>query len=193
MLLGAVVAIGIGACGSHRAANVVETVTVTTPAKTTSTHPTSTGAPQRTASTPSPQATTRTAPAPAFTQTGGAPAGGAAEQAALARVRALGFTPSSASTYAPNQTLRVLIGRRGDSQQAFFFDLDRYLGTDTSVASGQVAVVGQQDTEVTLRYGLYGSADRDCCPSRGFRTVRFALDMGRLQALDPIPSLALRR
>ena len=73
-------------------------------------------------------------------------------------------------------------------QQAFFFVDGRYLGTDASTPSGQIAVVNQSDTEVTLAYSLYRSSDPICCPGGGRAQVRFQLNNGRLTALDPIPA-----
>ncbi|HEU0315702.1 MAG TPA: LppP/LprE family lipoprotein, partial [Solirubrobacteraceae bacterium] len=73
------------------------------------------------------------------------------------------------------------------------FDGPRYLGTDASAPSGQIAVVGNGDTDVRLRYALYRSSDPDCCPTGTPRTVDFTLDGGHLVAADPIPAVADRR
>jgi hypothetical protein len=107
-------------------------------------------------------------------------------------VRAHGYTPGDPSQYHPSQTLQVLLGTRtgsgeGHAGQAFFFLGGHYLGTDTAAPSGAIRVVSQSDTEVTLAYSLYAPHDALCCPSGGERTVRFALDNGRLTPLDPIP------
>jgi LppP/LprE lipoprotein len=132
---------------------------------------------------------TRTNTAPAFTkQTTGAEGLGAA----LAAVKAHGFTAGDTSNYHPQQTLRVLVGTRtgsgdGYGQQAFFFLDGRYLGTDTSQPSASVKVVGQSDTEVTLAYPLYKPHDPLCCASAGQATVHFQLNNGRLVPLNPIP------
>jgi LppP/LprE lipoprotein len=132
-------------------------------------------------------ASTRTAPGPAFAQS----TGGEGLSAATAVLQARGFTPVDTSQYHPSQTLQVLIGSRGGSdQQAFFFVNGRYIGTDTSQPSGHVSVVEQGDTEVTLAYALYRPSDPVCCPSGGQTTVRFELNNGALEPLDPIPPAA---
>ena len=68
--------------------------------------------------------------------------------AAVAVVRAHGYTPDDTSEYHPGQTLRVLVGTRtgsgdGYGQQAFFFVDGRYIGTDTkepsATAEGRLA------------------------------------------------------
>lgn len=133
--------------------------------------------------------TTRTATAPAFAQQ--QPGGEGLDQA-LAVVKAHGFDASDTSEYHPAQTLRVLIGTHrgpagGATQQAFFFVGGRFLGTDTSAPSGEVKVVGQSDTEVTLAYSMYRPHDKPCCATGGEAKVRFQLDNGRLAPLDPIP------
>jgi hypothetical protein len=115
--------------------------------------------------------------------------------AALAVVRAHGYTAEDTSDYHPNQTLRVLIGtgshsNDGYDKQAFFFVDGRYLGTDSSRPSAQIGVVSQSDTEVTLAYGLYRPNDPLCCPGGGTAHVRFQLNNGRLVPLDPIPPLS---
>jgi hypothetical protein len=157
----------------------------TTPATTTTGTTTTATAPSETTSTPS---TTRTATAPAFTETEKSTGGTSGEglTAALAVVRAHGYTAQDTSTYHPNQTLRVLIGTdaAGSGQQAFFFLDGRYLGTDTKQPSAQVHVVSQGDTEVTLAYPLAGG---------GEATVPFQLNNGQLAPLAPIPSAADRQ
>jgi hypothetical protein len=149
-------------------------------------------APKTTASTPTgTTSTTRTAPEPSFTEgEHGAKAG--TLPAAVAVVKAHGFTPVDTSEYHPNQTLRVLVGTRtgsgdGYGQQAFFFLGSRYLGTDAKEPSAKLKVASQGDTEVAIAYPLYRRKDPLCCPSGGQRTVHFALDNGKLTALDPIP------
>jgi hypothetical protein len=160
------------------------TSTATTPTGTTTGGGASGGAPAATS--------TRTATAPAFaekekgaTAEGGLPA-------AVAVVRAHGYTASDTSDYHPDQTLRVLVGtgshsNDGYDKQAFFFVDGRYLGTDASRPSAQISVVAQSDTEVTLAYRLYHPNDPLCCPGGGEAHVRFQLNNGRLVPLDPIP------
>ena len=107
-------------------------------------------------------------------------------------MRSHGFTPTDTSEYHPSQTLRVLVATRtgsgdGYGQQAFFFLDGHYLGTDTKEPSAKLKVVSQGDTEVAIAYPLYRRNDPLCCPSGGQRVVHFALNNGKLQALDPIP------
>jgi LppP/LprE lipoprotein len=180
----------LAGCGSQ-----TKTVTVTgLPATSSSTK---TAAPPATttgaASTPAPASsstsTTRSAPEPAFTEQESHPEG-ATQAAALLRTQ--GYTPDNTSEYHSNQTLRVLVGTRtgsadGFNQRAFFFVDGRYLGTDSKEASAQLKVLSQSDTEVTLAYGMYRKSDPLCCPGGGQQIVHFALNDGKLTALDPIP------
>ena len=188
-------AVALGGCGSGQ----TKTVSVSgSPTPATGTATTHTG-PAASATVPSTSATstsgqgngeaTRTAPAPAFTKQ---TATGEGLGAALAVVKAHGYTAGDTSDYRPDQTLRVLVGTRtgsadGYGQQAFFFVDDRYIGTDTSEPSAAIKVLSQSDTEVTLAYPLYRAHDPLCCPGAGQATVRFQLNNGRLVALDPIP------
>jgi len=160
-------------------ASTPTTTTSTTPAQTT----TNGGA--------SAPATTRTAPEPAFTETSTS-SSSEGLTAALATLRAQGYTTSDTSVYHPNQTLRVLIGTRNGStdgygQQAFFFVNGRYIGTDSKVPSATVSVVGQGETEVTLAYPLYRRGDPVSSPSGGQAKVTFQLNNGKLVPLSPIP------
>jgi hypothetical protein len=162
---------------------------------TTKSSPTTTTPPGTTTSTNGTGGveTTRTSGAPAFTKES---TGGEGLGAAVATVKAHGYTAGETSTYRPEQTLRVLVGTRtgssdGYGQQAFFFVDGRYIGTDTSEPSSSVKVVGQSDTEVTLAYPVYKAGDPLSKPS-GEKTVRFQLNNGRLLALDPIPAASAR-
>jgi hypothetical protein len=110
----------------------------------------------------------------------------------VATVNRLGYTVPDPSTYRPQQTLKVLVGvARGSSdarvQRVFFFEGDRYLGTDASTPSAQLRVAAQDDTSATVAYRLYRPRDPLCCPTGGERQVRFQLDNGRLTALGTIP------
>lgn len=198
MLAAVAAAAALAGCGSQ-----TKTVTVAgTPASTGGETPggaatTSTSTPATTpstSSTPTETASTRTAPEPSFTEQEGHSAEGAAAAAAV--VSAHGFTARDSSEYHPDQTLRVLVGTRtsggSEQQQAFFFLDGRYLGTDTRSPSGQIAVVAQSDTEIAISYGIYRQGDSACCPGGGHQVVHFALDNGRLAALDPIPALSSR-
>jgi hypothetical protein len=158
------------------------------PSPTGSASSTSTGS----TSAATPSAPQRTASSPAFARQEGSSEG---LDSALAVLRGHGFVAGDPSEYHSAQTLRVLIGTRGGpgagrAEQAFFFEDGRYLGTDTSQPSSSMAVVSQSDTEVTLAYTLYRPHDPPCCPGGGRASVRFALDNGSLQALDPIPPVS---
>ena len=197
----------LAACGS----TTTETVTVThtetlaqsQTATSTSTHSTSTSSTTTSTavassvtvtttpaptSTTAPTATTRTETAPAFVGTTTTPGG--ALGAAVAVLERKGYTAVDTSTYNAGDTLRVLVGRAAGGERAFFFDQGTYLGTDASTASGQITVLGRNDTEVTLAYGTYQPGAS--APS-GSKRVRFALDMGQLSPLGPIPSVTVRR
>jgi hypothetical protein len=132
---------------------------------------------------------TRTSTAPAFAQQD---SGEGSLTAAVAAVRAKGYTPIDTAEYHRSQTLRVLTARRAgaagaNEQHAFFFVDGRYLGTDASQPSASLKVLSQGETTITLGYGLYREGDPSTRPSGGEASVRFQLDNGRLTALDPIP------
>ncbi len=171
----------VTAAGSPRATSTSATThtTSSTPATTT------------TATTPASTTTTRAAPEPSFTESEQESKSGTLG-AAVATVRARGFTPNDPSEYHSGQTLRVLLGTRtgsgdGYGQQAFFFLDGRYLGTDAKEPSAKLRIVSQGDTEVAIAYPLYRSSDPLCCPGGGQRVVHFALNNGKLAALDEIP------
>jgi hypothetical protein len=84
----------------------------------------------------------------------------------------------------------VLIGRSAAGESAFFFDQGTFIGTDAGTPSRHVTVVAHGDSEVTLAYDVYAPGGQ--APS-GRRRVSFALDMGQLSALGPLPSSAARR
>ena len=171
----------VTAAGSPRATSTSATThtTSSTPATTT------------TATTPASTTTTRAAPEPSFTESEQETKSGTLG-AAVATVRARGFTPNDPSEYHSGQTLRVLLGTRtgsgdGYGQQAFFFLDGRYLGTDAKEPSAKLRIVSQGDTEVAIAYPLYRSSDPLCCPGGGQRVVHFALNNGKLAPLDEIP------
>jgi cytoskeletal protein RodZ len=161
---------------------------------TTSTTTTTSTAASTSSSSTAETETTRTETAPAFVGTN--PTSGVAIghdlAAAIAVVKQAGYVPLGTGTYDPANTLRVLIGRRPGtaSERAFFFDETIYLGTDAASPSQQISLLSANDTEATLSYAIFSpGASR---PS-GHRDVRFALDMGQLSALDPLPGVAERR
>jgi hypothetical protein len=192
----------LSGCGSGGTKTV--SVSSATPPGTTAQHTTTTGtthsSPKTTATTNTATSTTgggggettRTTTAPAFTKES---TGAEGMGAALAVVKAHGYTAGDTSDYHPDQTLRVLVGTRtgsgdGYGQQAFFFVGGRYIGTDTREPSASVKVVAQSDTEVTLAYPLYRPHDPLCCAGGGKATVRFQLNNGRLVPLGTIPPVS---
>jgi hypothetical protein len=190
----------LAGCGSQTKTVTVASAPAATGAQTpTSTTTGTTSAPATTPTSTTPTQTeassTRTAPEPSFTE-GQSHSSSEGASAAAAVVGAHGFTARDTAEYHPGQTLRVLVGTRtsegAQQQQAFFFLEGRYLGTDTKSPSGQISVVSQSDTEVAIAYGIYRQGDSACCPSGGSRVVHFALNDGRLTALDPIPALSSR-
>ena len=165
---------------------------------TTSTTATSTTTPtaSTTPTTATTTTTTRTETAPAFVGTNPTSPGAVSHDlaAALAVLAKAGYAPVRPSTYRAGDTLRVVIGARTGSsvpaERAFFFDQTIYLGTDARSPSAQISLLSQSDTEVTLGYALYRTGAST--PST-LRRVHFALDMGQLSAIDPLPSAAARR
>jgi len=102
-----------------------------------------------------------------------------------------GFAAVSSATYGPPDTLHVLIGRApGGGERAFFFNEGQFIGTDSPQPSARIVVVSHGDSEATLAYAVYAAGART--PS-GERRVSFALDMGQLSALGPLPSVSARR
>ena len=153
------------------------TSTQTTPSASGSTTPST-----------SPPPPTRTAPAPSFvTNPPGSGGTGADLASATAAVRRAGYSVSSTTSYHEDDTLRALIGKSAAGERVFFFDRTKYLGTDAARPSGHVTLTAQSDTEVSVRYTIYSRG-----APVGAKTVRFALDMGMLSALDAIPSAAAR-
>ncbi len=197
--IAAIGALALGGCGSGATKTVSvsgsfsphTTVQRTSTTGTTSSSPTTTAPAStttRTNETGGAEAT-RTTTAPAFAKE---PTSAEGVGAAVAVVKAHGYTPGETSTYDPSNTLHVLVGTSSGSsdgygQQAFFFVDGRYIGTDTKEPSASVKVVAQSDTEVTLAYPLYKPGDPSSHPSGGEATVHFQLNNGRLVALNPIP------
>jgi hypothetical protein len=190
-VLGAVLLAGCGSQTKTVSISSAPPAATTTPTSSTAT---TTAQAPTTATTPAPStgtSTTRTAPEPSFAEGEGGGKEGSL-QAAVATVRSHGFTPVDASEYHSSQTLRVLVATRtgsgdGYGQQAFFFLDGHYLGTDAKEPSAKLKVASQGDTEVAIAYPLYRRNDPLCCPGGGQRVVHFALNNGKLQALDPIP------
>ncbi len=218
LVLAAALVATLAACGSGTPATVTVTRTVpasttssaaaappshtssssssssTTTSSTTSSTSSATSSTSTAASSTSSTQTTRTQTGPAFVGTN--PSSGAAIghdlAAAIAVLARHGYVPISTASYGSDDTLRVLIGREPGTanEHAFFFDQTIYLGTDASAPSQQISLVSHGDTEAVLAYELYQPGAS--APSSE-STVEFALDMGQLSALDPLPSVAKRR
>jgi hypothetical protein len=181
----------LAGCGSQTKTVTVASAPTPGAAASTTTTGSAPAAPKTTSTpTSSSTTTTRSAPEPSFTEPEQASKSGTLG-AAVAVLRARGYTPNDTADYHPDQTLRVLIGTRHGSDasgmQAFFFLGGRYLGTDSKEPSGTLKVVSQSDTEVALGYPLYRKGDPLCCASGGTRVVHFALNNGKLTPLDAIP------
>jgi hypothetical protein len=179
---------GKGSTAAHREGAAKEATPATSPASSTASTSTSSRPGLATITKTATATSTRTSSAPAFAQP---ESRGQALAAAVATVERQGYRPDDVSEYHPGHTLRVLTATRtdpsgGHEQRAFFFVDERFIGTDASEPSASLKVLSQGETRLTLGYGLYRSGDSLCCPS-GEASVRFQLNDGRLQALDPIP------
>lgn len=134
--------------------------------------------------------TSRSQPASSEPTTGGDSA--SARALALATVQAEGYDVVDPQTYAPQNTLTVLVGINSKSatgafQHAFFFVDGEYIGTDTKDPSAGIDVAFQSGNQVALNYALYKAADPNCCPTDGSATVRYRWSGQNLEPLDPIP------
>jgi hypothetical protein len=100
-----------------------------------------------------------------------------ARTAAVQAMSTQGYVPVSLRDYDPGHELRVLVGRpssdAGGARRAFFFAGGEYVGSDSTEPSTGLKVSGSGDDWVTLRYGLYATGDRACCPSGGHAKVRY--------------------
>ena len=171
--------------GSRSATSTSTSSSTTSSAAATTTTTTSTTTPATTTTT----TTTRTETGPAFVGGSGSHTGALAVASAL--LARHGFAAVSSATYGPADTLHVLIGRSfGGGERAFFFEEGRFIGTDSAQPSARIVVVAHGDSSVTLAYDVYAAGAQT--PS-GQRRVSFALNMGQLAALAPLPSVAQRR
>jgi hypothetical protein len=97
-----------------------------------------------------------------------------------------GYVPVETASYDAQDTLRVLVGAQRDGrvpgQHAFFFNETDYLGIDATAPSARITVLAHSDSEVTLGYAIGGTV----------RAVQFALDMGAVMPLGPLPSATAR-
>ena len=78
-------------------------------------------------------------------------------------------------------------------QRAFFFVDGRFLRTDLADASAGIQVAWRNNATIALSYAIYSADEPMCCPKGGAMIVRYAWTGTRLEALDPIPPVAVRR
>ena len=150
---------------------------------------------------------TRTVTAPATTTTTAAPATTSAApppnpsaalslHAAEQVLAAHGCNTLTESDWRPDQPLKVLLGvatggPAGTRRElAFLFVGATFIGTDTKDPSGQLAVVGQDGRDVTIRYGLYRPSDTIEDPTGGSADVTYRWTGARLVPQRPIPPAA---
>ncbi len=177
--LAALALLALAGCGGddERASSATQTTTVTRTVTTTATTPPATATTGTgTTVTPPPDPN---APLSLLT----------AEQTLGAR----GYATLTERDFHPDQQLKVLIGvRRGaenaGSQLAFFFVGDRFIGTDTTAASGHIAVTAQQDDAITLTYSLYRPGDGIDGPTGGSADVTYRWTGTALEPQGAIPS-----
>jgi ABC-type transport system substrate-binding protein len=178
--LAALVLLALAGCGggdartaaSARTATVTKTLTV--PSSTSGT-------------TAPPAAGTSTAAAPPPN-----PSARLSLHAAEQTLDARGYAPLTERDWRPDQPLKVLIGisRAGGprAELAFFFVGDRFIGTDASDPSAQLAVAAQGDRSVTLDYALYKPSDPVDAPSGPTMGITFVWTGARLLPQAPIPT-----
>jgi len=146
--------------------------------------------PQQPAATPAPAAKKEKAKPkkPKFT-----PAQRRDRAAAVATLGDLGYRPVTLKTYAPDNVLRVLIGKGEGGKRAFFFAGAKYLGNDAADDSTAVEVVRAGNRSVALSYRLFAEKDRPCCPTGTKVRVLFRWDGEKLAPQTAIPPSAQRR
>ena len=173
----------VSVAGTPSTAQGTYTATAPVVSATETATSTSTSGPAGTGGAAAPE--THTAPEPAFTEEQTTTGGLGGAEAVLSKH---GYTAADPGEYHENQALSVLVGSRtGDQEQAFFFLNGRYIGTDTKEPSGDIQVLSQSDSEVTLGYGLYKPGNAMCCPAGGVAKVTFQLNNGQLTTLNPLP------
>jgi hypothetical protein len=113
--------------------------------------------------------------------------------AAVATLGDLGYRPVTLKTYAPDNVLRVLIGKGEGGKRAFFFAGGKYLGNDAADDSAALDVVRAGNRSIALSYRLFAETDRPCCPTGAKVRVLFRWDGENLAAQTAIPPSAQRR
>jgi LppP/LprE lipoprotein len=118
----------------------------------------------------------------------------AQRRAAVAIVRAQGYTPVSLGDYSFKTRLHVLIGKRtpDGAKLAFFFILTHYLGHDSESPSARLSLVANVWKSATLAYRTYAATDSACCPSGPRVTVRFTWNGTQLVPRGTIPPSSAR-
>jgi hypothetical protein len=103
-----------------------------------------------------------------------------------------GYATLTERDWRPDQPLKVLIGiERGggaQSELAFLFVGDRWIGTDTKDPSGQLEVAQQSGDAVTIVYHLYKPGDAVEDPTGGTAQVTYRWDGTTLVPQGAIPS-----
>jgi len=113
----------------------------------------------------------------------------------------MGYTPRDTDDFAYPDFgfgLHVIVGiatgsGTGYEQRAFFFVHNRFVGTDATESSATIQMVWRSDSTIAIGFTIYRPDDAMCCPLGGAVTVRYRWTGTRLTALDPIPSVAVRR
>ena len=82
----------------------------------------------------------------------------------------------------------VTSGDASDSpQQVLFFDGHSLLGTPTPDPRPYITVTTIGNDTAVVQYQWRHGEDEACCPT-GIGTVRYKVEDGKLEALDPIPT-----
>jgi hypothetical protein len=133
--------------------------------------------------------------APATTSPASLAPGNASLDSAEAVVMAAGYTPypDAGEFWDPQAPINAVLGTQtgsadGDSNWAFFFAGNTYIGHDTTSPSVALSIQSRTKTVITLAYRIYGPSDPTCCPTGGTQTVRYQWNGSKLTPLDPIPS-----
>jgi hypothetical protein len=104
-------------------------------------------------------------------------------------VRSRGFDVLNKTSWNPEDTLQVLIGRSSSGGElAFFFVDGQYLGNDSSDPSAKLRVKKTDDLVVTLSYGIYQSGDETDKPTGDPINVPFRYEGGQVEAIEAIPA-----
>jgi hypothetical protein len=115
-------------------------------------------------------------------------------------VRSRGYVPGDTADFATPAPsgLHVIVATARESadgyaQRAFFFRNGDFLGTDLKKPSATVKIAWRNDNTIALSYAVYKTGEPLCCPTGGAMIVRYKLLGNRLEPLDPIPPVSVRR